>query len=451
MQFIIFLDATIVNVALPSIRDSLRLSEQQLTWVVNGYLLAASGLLLVGGRLGDVFGRRKLFAVGAGLFAAASVLAAVSVNAETLLTARFVQGVAEACAAPAALGMIALTFTDPREAQKAFAIWGGLSGLGATLGVVLSGVLTDLISWRWIFWINLPLALVPLVLVFVYGRESTMDGRRAVGPVGAILVTGGMVATVHGILQITAHPVASADVALPLIGGLAALAAFVVLQAKSAHPLMPLSFLRNRVRAAGYLGLSLLNAATAAMFFLLVLYMQNVLGYSPLANGLAWVPYCLMFLLGLRAGLTAMSKLGARAVITAGLGIAALGMGWLALVPVDGDFWTSLLPGMVVLGFGGGVTFPAVQTAALSSLSMQDAGLGSGIITTLGQLGQAVGLTALVTVSLAVTAGSDAGGDQAVVDGYGIGLAIGACVLLAGAIATRATFGTVNRDVAKLA
>lgn len=451
VQFIIFLDATIVNVALPSIRDSLHFSEQQLTWVVNGYLLTAGGLLLVGGRLGDMLGRRRMFAVGAALFAAASVLAAVSANAETLLVARFVQGTAEACAAPAALGMIALTFTDPRESQKAFAIWGGLSGLGATLGVVLSGVLTDLISWRWIFWINVPLALVPLVLVFVFGKESRMEGRRAIGPVSAILVTGGMVAAVHGMLQIVTHPVGSAEVLLPLCGGLIALAVFVAVQAKSAHPLLPLAFLRNRVRAAGYVGLTFLNAATAAMFFLLVLYMQNVLDYSPLANGLAWVPYCLTFLLGLQVALATMPKVGARAVITIGLTTAALGMGWLALIPADGSFWSSLLPGMLVLGFGGGYTFPATQTAALSGLSMQDAGLGSGIIATLGQLGQVVGLTALVTVSLAVTADSGASGDEAVVDGFGVGLGIAAVVLLAGALLAAATFGRANRDVAKLA
>lgn len=402
VQFIIFLDATIVNVALPSIRDDLEMSNAMLTWVVNGYLLAAGGLLLMGGRLGDVIGRRKVFVAGALMFGVASVVAATSTSAEVLLGARVLQGVAEALAAPAALGIIALTFSDPKELQKAFGIWGGLSGLGSVAGVLLGGVLVDLISWRWIFWINVPLAIIPAVLVFGLVAESKMQGKISDGPLSALLVTGGTVSLVHGILQIAEHGLVSGSTLTPLLVGLALLAAFVMLQARSSTPLLPLSFLQDGVRAAGYVGLGLLNAATAGMFFLLVLYMQALLGYSPLQNGLAWVPYCIVFMIGIQQAIKRMPTVGVRGVMVTGLCVAAVGMALLASRPFGDGFWEGLLPGMILVGLGGGVTFPAAQTAALTNLTMQDAGLGSGIVTTLGQLGQAIGLATLTAIALGV-------------------------------------------------
>lgn len=400
VQFIIFLDATIVNVALPSIRDDLNMSSSMLTWVVNGYLLAAGGLLLFGGRLGDVLGRRKLFVVGALTFGVASIFAATSSSAEVLLIARVLQGVAEALAAPAALGIIALTFSNPKELQKAFGIWGGLSGVGSIAGVLLGGVLTDLIGWRWIFWINVPLAVIPAILIFRLVAESKMKTKISDGPLSALLVTGGTVALVHGILQISEHSLTSPTAWVPLLIGLVLLLLFFIVQAHSSSPLLPLSFLKDGVRASGYLGIGLLNAATAGMFFLLVLYMQTLLDYSPLQNGLAWVPYCIVFIVGIQQAISRLPAVGARTVMVVGLCIAAIGMALLAARPFGDGFWEGLLPGMLFVGFGGGLTFPAAQTAALSNLSMQDAGLGSGIVTTLGQMGQAIGLAVLTAVAL---------------------------------------------------
>jgi EmrB/QacA subfamily drug resistance transporter len=445
VQFLIFLDATIVNVALPSIQADLGFSNSTLTWVVNGYLLAAGGLLLLGGRLGDAFGRRRVFVTGAVLFGVASTVAALSTNAEVLMAARVVQGVAEALAAPAALGLIALTFTDPKEMQKAFGIWGGLAGLGSVSGVLLSGVLTDLISWRWIFWISVPLAVVPALLIFRLTSESRMSGKISDGPLSALLVTGGSVSFVHGVLQIPEHGPASPRAWVPIALGLVLLASFFALQARSKTPLLPLSFLRDGVRASGYVGLGLLNAATAGMFFLLVLYMQILLGYSPLQNGLAWVPYCVVFLAGLQVSIRRLPAAGIRVVMGVGLIVAAIGMTWLAARPLGDGFWEGLLPGMLIVGFGGGITFPAAQTAALSNLSMQDAGLGSGVVAALGQLGQAVGLAVLTAVALGIGASG-----SLTANSIGIALWVSAATLLVAAIGVVSILGGERSDAGKV-
>jgi EmrB/QacA subfamily drug resistance transporter len=437
VQFIIFLDATIVNVALPSIQNDLQFTSSGLTWVVNGYLLAAGGLLLLGGRLADIFGRRRMFAIGAALFIVASLTAALAESQEVLIIGRFAQGIAEALAAPAAMSLVALLFTDPAERGKAFAIWGGLAGLGSACGVLLSGVLTDIASWRWVFYINIPLAVIPLLLVFRTVDESRMAGARRPDWISAALVTGSMIAIVQGVLSLTTNPFTSAAVLVPLAGGLLALAVFLGIQASSANPLLPLRFLANRTRVTGNLSLMFLNSSTAVMFFLLVLYMQDVLGYSPLENGLAWLPFCVAFVGGLQIAMKLLPRLGTRLTLSAGLLLSGVGILTLTLIPVDGSFVVNLLPGMVLIAVGGGMAFPAIQTAALSGVDMQDAGLGSGILTTVGQLGQAFGLAIIVTLALNQANRLGAAGSQlaeASVGGYRLAFLIAGTSLAIGGV-----------------
>ena len=445
VQFIIFLDTTIVNVALPSIGRDLQMSSNQLTWVVNGYLLAAGSLLLLGGRIGDIVGRRKTFVVGALMFGVASMVAVASTSGSILLVGRVLQGVGEALAAPAALGIIALTFTDPKELQKAYGIWGGLSGLGAVAGVLLGGVITEFISWRWIFGINIPLAIIPALMIFVLVDESKMRGKTSDGPLSALLLVGGTVSLVDGILQVPVLGISAASTWVPLSAGLILLFFFFALQARSSTPLLPLSFLGDRVRGSGYLGLGVLNAATSGMFFLVAIYMQNILGYSPLQNGLAWIPYCVFFLAGIQLTISQMPKQGAKIMMITGLFIAALGMAFLAARPFGIGFWEGLLPGLILVGMGGGMTFPAAQTTAMDGLSMQDAGLGSGVTTTIGQIGQAVGLAVLTSIALGTDQGS-----ELVASGVGKAMFVSAVILSIAAVTVGFTLRGNRADVGKV-
>jgi EmrB/QacA subfamily drug resistance transporter len=437
VQFIIFLDATIVNVALPSIQHDLGFTAGGLTWVVNGYLLAAGGLLLVGGRLADLLGRRTMFIVGAGLFAVSSLIAALATSPEVLIAARFAQGIAEAVAAPAAMSIVALMFTDPGERAKAFGIWGGLAGLGSAMGVVLSGVLTELADWRWVFYINIPLALIPLLLAPKLIDESKAGGKRP-DFLSAVLVTGGLVAVIHALVTVPVASWGSSDVLFPLIGGLVLLAAFFTIQAKSANPLIPLRFFRHRIRMTGNATLVFHASASAAIFFIVVLYMQEVLHYSPIEAGLAWIPLCVLFMAGLMVSMKVVPKLGARTVMVIGLLLMAAGALWLSQIDVDTSYWAVLLPATAVFGAGGGISSPAIQTASLEDVSMEDAGLGSGVLTTVQQMGQALGLTIIVAIALATTTSALSSGqasDVAATSGYQDAFLVAAIVLAAGAVA----------------
>ena len=441
VQFIIFLDATIVNVALPSIQRDLGLSESTLTWVVSAYLITAGGLLLVGGRLADMFGRRRVFCLGAGLFAVASITAGLAGNSGVLLTGRSLQGLAEALAAPAAMSMVALLFVDPKERAKAFGIWGGLAGLGSAAGVLLSGVLTDLVSWRWVFLINVPLALVPMLLLPKLADESRAPatGRRRPDLAGAVLVTGGLIAILNAILAAAREPFGSARVLVPLVIGVVALIAFVVVETRVEQPLVPLRFFANRVRATANVATVFIAASSAAVFFMVVLYGQNVLGYSPLRSGLAWLPFCVAFMPGLVLSTKLITKYGPRVALASGLAVSAIGVALFTRLSVDGSYLTELLPAMVVTALGFGMTNPAMQNAAVHEVSEADAGLGSGIVTTVLQMGGALGLTVFVAIALGHQGDRQAAGvteQAAVTSGYTFAFMIAAIALAVGAVAT---------------
>lgn len=436
VQVLLLLDATVVNVALPSIQRDLEMSAAGLTWAVSSYLLTAGCLLFTGGKLADMWGRRRMFAVGTAVFAGASVVAGFAVTSEMLIVGRALQGVGEALAAPAALALVTSLFTSQEERAKAFGIWGSLAGLGSTLGVLLGGVLVQAMGWRSIFLINPILAAIALVLAFRFVTESKSEQRSPLNLRSAVLVSGGLVAVINGLMTASSQPWTTPAVWAPLAVGIALLVAFVVTDRRSEAPMLPRQFFNDKTRIVGYSTVVANASASAAVFFVLVLYMQNVLGYSPLKAGLAWLPFCLMFMPGLFISMSLMGKRGLRPTLFAGLLVSAVGVGLMARLPLDGVYWIDVLPAMLVTALGFGMTGPAMQNAATSNLG-DDAGLGSGVVTTIQQLGQAVGLSVLVAAGLAVTQRELAGGTptlQATTDGHQAAFLIGAIVLGVGAV-----------------
>jgi len=298
VQFMLVLDATVVNVALPSLKRDLGMGAAGLAWVVNGYVLTFGGLLLLGGRISDLFERRRVFLAGLGIFALASGAAGLSVGPAMLIASRFLQGAGAALVAPAALSLVTLFFTEEQGRAKALSIWGSLAGLGATAGVLLGGVLSDLASWRWIFLINLPVAAVALLLVprLVAESRGPSGRRRRLDLSGAVLVTAGLSSIVFALLGKGEQAWVSGAVLVPLACGLALLGLFVAVEARAENPLVPLRFfLRSGARSASYAVFLLASGAMMAMYFSLSLYMQRVLGYSPLSAGLAYLPLCATF------------------------------------------------------------------------------------------------------------------------------------------------------------
>jgi EmrB/QacA subfamily drug resistance transporter len=401
IQFMLILDVTVVNVALPRIQHDLGFSQAGLAWVVNGYVIMAGGLLLLGGRMADVLGRRRLFLLGVGLFAFASATCGAAVDPGMLVASRFLQGAGEAMAAPASLGLIALLFTDPRERVKALGLWGGIAGLGGTTGTVISGVLVDLASWRWIFFINLPVALFALVAVPRLVSESRMvRGAHRPDYAGALSGTGGLIAVVGGLLQAATHAWSSAQVLLPLVGGLALLGLMVRIEATSDSPLIPLEFFRNRTRVVTNVATIFSAASFFSYFFLLTLFEQQVLGYSPLQGGLSYVPFGLTIGAGIGLGTALMPRVGVKRLLGTGFLCSAVGL-WLSSgIDVHASYASNVLPGMIVLGLASGIGFTAVGNAALHGVTGQDSSLASGVQSAMQQVGGALGLACLVTLGL---------------------------------------------------
>jgi len=438
IQFMLILDVTVVNVALPRIQHDLGFSRPGLAWVVDGYVLMAGGLLLLGGRLADVFGRRRLFLAGVSVFALASVACGAAVAPAMLVSARFVQGAGEALAAPASLGLIALLFPDPRERMKALGIWGGIAGLGGTSGTVISGALTDLASWRWIFFINLPVALFALLMVPRLVSESRMVREyHRVDFTGAITGTGALVAIVYGLLQAASHPWESWQVLLPLLGGVALVAAAVAVESRSAAPLIPLRFFTNRTRVVANVAALLFSSAFFTYFFLLTLFEQQVLGYSPLQGGLSYLPFGVGIGAGIGLSTALMPRLGVKPLLSAGFLGAAAGLLMTSWIHVGTSYAGGVLPGMIVLGVFSGLTFPAGINAALHQVTGQDASLASGVQNAMQAVGGALGLACLVTLALRHAAGQIRHGvlpGVAATHGYVLSFRIGAALLAAGGV-----------------
>ncbi len=400
-MLMIVLDATIVNVALPSIQDDLGFSQSSLAWVVNAYLIAFGGLLLLAGRIGDLIGQRRIFLIGLAIFTAASLLCAVAPSQGLLIAARFVQGVGGALTSAVILGMIVTMFPQPREQAKAIGVFGFVASAGGSIGLLAGGVLTEAINWHWIFFINLPVGIVTATLALrLIERREGLGLRAGADLPGAVLLTAGLMLGVYTILEVGERGWGSA----PTLGlgavAVALLAAFVARQARVAQPLMPLRLFRSRNVTGANVVQALLVVGMFGMFFLGALYLQRILGYDPLQVGLAFLPSTLvMGAMSLRFSGPLSVRFGPRATLLPSLVAMGAGMLLFARTPVDGTFVTDVLPPMVLIGFGAGLGFPALMTLAMSGATPSDSGLASGLVNTSVQVGGAIGLAVLATLA----------------------------------------------------
>jgi EmrB/QacA subfamily drug resistance transporter len=435
LQFMLVLDITIVNVALPRIESSLGFTQAGLAWVVNGYVLMAGGFLLLGGRLADIFGRRRQMLIGVGVFAVSSAVCGAAVAPGMLIAGRFAQGFGEALAAPAALSMIAMLFTDSKERTKALGIWGGLTGIGGIMGYIVSGLLTTYASWRWIFYINIPMAIVIILVVPKLVSETKMTRTQGQRPdfVGALTATAGLVGIVYGLLQAATKPWASTQVLVPLLIGVALLAVTAFVEMRAADPLIPLRFFANRTRTVANAAGIIFMAAFIPYSFLLTLFEQQVLHYSPLRCGLTYLPLGLAIGMGVGMGTGLTAKVGVRVIGAVGQIGGGVGMFLTSMIKPDSSYLGGILPGLIVLGFFAGATMPAMTNAALHKVTGQDSGLASGVQTTMQQIGSAIGLATLVTLAVRLVSTKIQQGVTpalATTDGYVLSFRIGAALMV---------------------
>jgi EmrB/QacA subfamily drug resistance transporter len=430
-MLMIVLDATIVNVALPSIQDSLGFSQNNLAWVVNAYMIPFGGLLLLAGRLGDLLGQRRVFLTGLAIFTLASLVCAVSANQEMLVVARFVQGVGGALASAVILGMIVTMFPEPGAQAKAIGVYGFVASAGGSIGLLLGGVLTDAISWHWIFLINLPIGILTayLALQLVPSREGIGLDQGADYP-GAAMITVSLMVGVFTILKIVEW--GWSDPRALGLGALSAglLALFIHRQATIANPLMPLRLFRSRNVAGANVLQALLVAGMFGMFFLGALYLQRVLDYDPFEVGLAFLPTTVvMGALSLGFSEKLIMRFGPRNTLIRGVCMVVVALLLFARTPVDANYMTDLLPPFLLIGVGVGTSFPAIMTMAMSGATPSDAGLASGIVNTSMQVGGAVGLAVLATLSTERSDNLIAGGTAqaaALNSGYHLAYLVGA-------------------------
>jgi len=400
-MLMIVLDATIVNVALPSIQGDLGFSQSDLAWVVNAYLIAFGGLLLLAGRIGDLIGQRRVFLVGLAVFTAASLMCALAQTQGMLIGARFVQGVGGALTSAVILGMIVTMFPEPREQAKAIGIYTFVAVAGGSIGLIVGGVLTQAINWHWIFFVNLPIGVATALaaLRLVDGREGIGLGKGADIP-GAVLLTGGLMLGVYTILEVEQQGWGSTQT-LGLGGvAIALIAAFLVRQAMAANPLMPLRLFRSRNVSGANLVQALLVVGMFGMFFLGALYMQRILGYDALEVGLAYLPTTLvMGTMSFRFSAQLNMRYGPKATLIPSMVAIGAGLLLFARTPVDATYVLDLLPPTVLIGVGAGLAFPSLMTLAMSGATPQDSGLASGLVNTSVQVGGAIGLAVLATLA----------------------------------------------------
>ncbi|MFI7107542.1 MFS transporter [Nonomuraea sp. NPDC050227] len=432
------LDGSIVTVAMPAVQRDLGFSPAGLSWVVNAYLLAFGGLLLLAGRLGDLVGRRTMFLAGNAVFTGASLLAGLANSEGLLIAARFLQGVGSAMASAVVLGILVTLFTEPRERGRAIAVFSFTGAAGASIGQVLGGVLTDALSWHWIFFINLPIGLATIVLALpALPADRGLGLARGADVTGALLVTSGLMLGIYTVVKVEEHGWLAVHTLAFGAVSLALLAGFFLRQATARTPLMPLRVLRSRNVAGANVVQMLALSAMFAFQIIVALYMQKVLGYGALATGLAMLPAAVAIggvSLFVSARLSA--RFGAPAVLLAGLVLLLAAMAWLTRVPVDADYVTDLLPVMVLIA-GGGLALPALTTLGMSAARADDAGLASGVFNTTQQIGMALGVAVLTTLAASRTQELRAGGAAeaaALTGGYHLAFATSAGLLAAAVV-----------------
>jgi EmrB/QacA subfamily drug resistance transporter len=434
-MLMIVLDVTVVNVALPSIQNDLGFSQSSLAWVVNAYLITFGGLLLLAGRFGDILGRKKVFMAGLILFTLASLFCGAAQSQEMLVIGRFVQGIGGAMTSAVILGMIVVMFPEPREQAKAIGVYGFVASAGGSVGLLAGGVLTQSINWHWIFFINIPIALVTGFLALrLLERDKGIGFGGGTDVPGAVLITTSLMLGVYTIVKPAAEQGWGSTTTLLLgAGSVALLIAFVAREATCRNPLIPLRLFRSR----NVTGANVIQALTVAgmfgLFFLGSLYLEKVLGYDPLQIGLAFLPTTLiMGVLSFRYTEPLITRFGARKALLTGLVLVTIGLALFTQAPVDGTYVANVLPPLVLLGIGIGVSFPSLMTIAMSGATREDAGLASGLVNTTAQVGGALGLAVLATLSTTRSNNLIAEGQStaaALTSGYHLAFLIGAILL----------------------
>ncbi|MFI9169627.1 MFS transporter [Streptomyces lincolnensis] len=396
-QLMVILDATITNIALPAIQTDLGVTDANLAWIVNSYALAFGGLMLLGGKAGDLFGRRRIFQAGIAVFTLASLLGGLAPNEGLLIGARILQGIGAALAAPNALALITTTFPPGKSRNTAMGVYAAMGGVGATVGLLLGGVLTDVLDWRWVFFINIPIGLAVLA-----GTRTLVEAERHPGRLdvpGAITGTGGLIALVYGITRGGEHGWTGALTLASFTSAVVLLAAFLLIQARTADPMMPLRLFKDRNRSGSYATMLFVGSGMFAMFYFLTLYMQLILGYSAVRTGFAFLP----FSVGMAAAAGISSKLithlAPRLIAGPGLLVAAGGMFWFATLEADSSYAGHLMPAMFVTALGLGMSFVPMTLGAVSGVGHQDTGMASALLNTAQQTGGALGLAVLSTIS----------------------------------------------------
>jgi EmrB/QacA subfamily drug resistance transporter len=445
VQFMVVLDIAIVNVALPSIKTDLGFSQENLQWVISAYALVFGGFLLLGGRAADLIGRRRLFFVGIVVFTLASLLAGLAWSEASLITARTVQGLGAAIITPAALSILSVTFVEGRERNIALGVWGAVGGFGAAAGVLLGGILTEALGWEWIFFLNVPVGVVAFILTPKLLTESRDARVKSFDLPGAVLVTAGLSSFVYAITQAGQNGWLAGRTVTFFAVALALLAAFVVWERRHPEPLMRFGILRTRTVTGANVAGFILGTATFSMFLMLTLYMQQVLGYSAMKTGLAYLAVAGTAIVWSAVAAQLVTRVGVKPVLVVGMAALTAGVLYFTQASVGGSYLVDLLPGFLLVGLGLGFSFVPISIAALAGVQPAEAGLASGLINTSQQIGGALGIAALSTIATSHTSDALASGSatpHALVDGFtaaflaGVGIA-GAGIIVALALIRR--------------
>jgi EmrB/QacA subfamily drug resistance transporter len=442
-QFMVILDVAVVVVALPAIKGDLGFSQEGVQWVVTAYSILFAGTLLLGGRLADVLGRRRVFAAGVAVFALGSLLSGIAWSEAALVGARALQGFGGALLSPAALSIIITTFPEGRERNRALGIWGAAAAAGGSAGVLLGGLLTSYAGWPWIFYVNLPVAAVTLAATpFLLAESRGFLAHRHFDVAGAATVTAGLMTLVYGLTYAGEHAWGDSQTIALLVSSAVLLAAFFVIEARSKAPLLPLRLLRSRMLATANATMIGVGALAFGNFFLVTLYLQEVLGYSAIETGVAFIAITLSIGVFSNVGQALTSRYGVRRVLSSGMALSALGVLLYAQMPADGQYFWDVFPALVVTGIGLGLTFVPVTIAALQGVHPVDAGVASGLINTTRQIGGAVGIAAVTTIAATVTAdNAGAAPAQALTDGFHASFYVLAAISLLGALTAAAFLG----------
>jgi EmrB/QacA subfamily drug resistance transporter len=403
-QLMVVLDASVVNIALPSAQKALHFSNHNRQWIVTAYALAFGSLLLVGGRVSDLFGRKRTFVGGAIGFAVASALGGAAQSFDVLVAARALQGVFAALLAPAALSLVTTTFTDPDERGKAFAVWGAIGGGSAAFGLLLGGILTQSLSWRWTLFVNLGFAIPAALGAVALLQSNARTVKPRIDVPGTLTATGGLFALVYGLTQAQTHGWGSSTTVGFLATGVLLLAVFVAIQARSEHPLLPLPIVLERNRGGSFLALGVLGAGMFGVFLFLTYYLQQTLGYSPLKTGLAFVPMTAALVITSAVTSTrVLPRTGPRPLFAAGMALAAVGLAFLAQLGVHSSYATQILPGLILAGAGIGIVYPPATNIATLGVNAADAGAASAMANTAPQVGGSIGTALLSTLAASAT------------------------------------------------